>query len=136
MLGSIRLLARASIVLERVPMDAILEGMTSNNQFGLVDAILEVKRVSKRFGPIAALDDVSFRIGRGQIASILGPSGCGKTTLLRLIAGFEQPEPGGDILINATSMRGKRPYERNIGLVFQDYALFPHLSVEQNIGFG
>lgn len=117
-------------------MDAILYKQFMALERDSMDAMLELKGVSKRFGPVTAVHDVSFKIGRGQVASILGPSGCGKTTLLRLVAGFEQPDPAGDILIAGANMRGRRPYERNIGLVFQDYALFPHLSVEQNIAFG
>ncbi|WP_375784884.1 ABC transporter ATP-binding protein [Bradyrhizobium sp. Pha-3] len=81
------------------------------------------------------MDNISFQVEEGRIVSVLGPSGCGKTTTLRLVAGFEVPD-GGDILIRGESVRKKRPYERNVGLVFQDYALFPHMSVEANIAFG
>jgi putative spermidine/putrescine transport system ATP-binding protein/putrescine transport system ATP-binding protein len=98
--------------------------------------VLELHAVSKHYGHVLAVDNVSFEIPEGRIASLLGPSGCGKTTTLRLIAGFEVPEAGGDILIRGQSVRDKRPYERNVGLVFQDYALFPHMTVEGNIGFG
>ena len=99
-------------------------------------SVLELRDVRKKYGPVLAVDGVSFEAEDGQILSLLGPSGCGKTTTLRLIAGFEMPEPGGDILIRGQSMRGRRPYERNVGLVFQDYALFPHMTVEGNIAFG
>lgn len=98
--------------------------------------VLELRNVRKKYGTVLAVDDVSFEAKDGQILSLLGPSGCGKTTTLRLIAGFEQPEPGGDILIRGQSMRGRRPYQRHVGLVFQDYALFPHMTVEGNIAFG
>jgi ABC-type Fe3+/spermidine/putrescine transport system ATPase subunit len=97
--------------------------------------MLELRHVVKRFGDVAAVDDVSFAVRPGQIISLLGPSGCGKTTTLRLIAGFEIPDHG-QIVIDGVDMRGRRPYERNVGLLFQDYALFPHMTVEQNIAYG
>jgi spermidine/putrescine ABC transporter ATP-binding subunit len=93
-------------------------------------------RVSKSFGASRAVDDVSFDVGRGEFFSLLGPSGCGKTTTLRLLAGLEVPDPGGEILIAGEPVQDKRPYERRLGMVFQSYALFPHLSVERNIAFG
>ncbi len=98
-------------------------------------SIVQLDRVTKRFGHFTAVSEVSFDLEKGGILSLLGPSGCGKTTTLRMIAGFEEPSAG-DILISGTSMRGKRPYERNVGLLFQDYALFPHMSVEQNVAYG
>src|SRR5262249_40241212 len=91
--------------------------------------------VSKRFGELPAVDDISFSVAEGSIVSLLGPSGCGKTTTLRLIAGFEQPDRG-LILIAGRDVGGLRPYERNVGLLFQDYALFPHMTVAENIGYG
>lgn len=97
--------------------------------------VLELSTVSKRFGQELAVDNISFQVEEGRIVSLLGPSGCGKTTTLRLVAGFEVPD-GGDIRIRGESVRRKRPYERNVGLVFQDYALFPHMTVEANIAFG
>ena len=97
--------------------------------------VVEVEGVTKRFGDVVAVEDVSFAVEQGQIISLLGPSGCGKTTTLRLIAGFETLDAG-RIRISAEDMRGKRPYERNVGLLFQDYALFPHMTVEQNVGYG
>jgi len=96
---------------------------------------LSVAGISKSFGRIVAVDDISFSVAHGQIVALLGPSGCGKTTTLRLVAGFETPDRG-DIRIQGASMRELRPYERNIGLLFQHYALFPHMTVEQNIAFG
>ena len=98
-------------------------------------AVVELKNVTKRFGGFTAVEDVTFSLGKGDILSLLGPSGCGKTTTLRMIAGFENPSEG-DVLISGESMLGKRPYERNVGLLFQDYALFPHMSVQQNIAYG
>jgi ABC-type Fe3+/spermidine/putrescine transport system ATPase subunit len=96
---------------------------------------LDVLGVSKKFGETVAVDGISFSVQRGQIVSMLGPSGCGKTTTLRLIAGFESPDAG-EIAVQGASVRGLRPYQRNIGLLFQHYALFPHMTVEQNIAFG
>jgi putative spermidine/putrescine transport system ATP-binding protein/putrescine transport system ATP-binding protein len=99
------------------------------------EPILELRRVGKNFSGFRAVDDVSFSVGRGQTIALLGASGSGKTTTLRMIAGFVEPDSGA-ILIAGRDMRGVRPYERNIGLVFQDYALFPHLTVAQNIAYG
>jgi putative spermidine/putrescine transport system ATP-binding protein/putrescine transport system ATP-binding protein len=97
--------------------------------------VVEVRNVTKKFHQIIAVDDASFEVNKGQITSLLGPSGCGKTTTLRMIAGFETPDTGA-VLIAGNDMQGKRPYERNVGLLFQDYALFPHLTVEQNVAYG
>jgi len=97
--------------------------------------VLELCNVSKRFGEHLALDDISFSVAAGSIISLLGPSGCGKTTTLRTIAGFETPDSG-QVLIAGQDMAGKRPYERNVGLLFQDYALFPHMTVAQNVAYG
>jgi iron(III) transport system ATP-binding protein len=95
--------------------------------------------VAKSFGGPAAVRDVSLEVRHGELMAVLGPSGCGKTTLLRIIAGFEAPDSGsvtvGDELV-AGPGRMVPPEKRRIGMVFQDYALFPHLSVEANIGFG
>jgi putative spermidine/putrescine transport system ATP-binding protein/putrescine transport system ATP-binding protein len=96
---------------------------------------LELHHVGKRFGHVEAVRDVSLIAEKGQIIALLGPSGCGKTTTLRMIAGFFEPDDG-HIRIGGREMKGIRPYERNVGLVFQDYALFPHLTVAQNIGYG
>ncbi len=97
--------------------------------------VIKVEGISRRYGPVTAVEDVSFAAKRGETLALLGPSGCGKTTTLRLIAGFEQPDRGG-ITIAGESMVGKRPYERNVGLLFQSYALFPHMTVFNNIAFG
>jgi putative spermidine/putrescine transport system ATP-binding protein/putrescine transport system ATP-binding protein len=96
---------------------------------------VEFEAVHKRFGETLALDGISFSVESGETISLLGPSGCGKSTLLRLIAGFERPDSG-IIKINGQSMAGLKPYERNVGLLFQHYALFPHMTVEQNIAYG
>ena len=103
--------------------------------FHNTDLIVEVNDVTKRFGDVVAVEQATFEVRKGQIISLLGPSGCGKTTTLRLIAGFETLDAG-EIRIAGEDMRGRRPYERNVGLLFQDYALFPHMTVEQNVVFG
>ena len=91
--------------------------------------------VSKGFDDVAAVDDVSLEIGSGEFFSLLGPSGCGKTTTLRMIAGFERPDAG-RIVIGENDVTETPPHQRPVNTVFQSYALFPHLSVEQNVGFG
>ena len=96
---------------------------------------VEVKNVYKNFGDVKAVDGVSLEISQGQFFSLLGPSGCGKTTLLRLIAGFEMPNSG-DISIDNKSMDGIAPNLRPTNMVFQNYAIFPHLNVEENVAYG
>jgi putative spermidine/putrescine transport system ATP-binding protein/spermidine/putrescine transport system ATP-binding protein len=91
--------------------------------------------VTKDYGAVRAVDAVSLAIERGTIYSLLGPSGCGKTTTLRLIAGFEQPSAG-DVLIRGARVNDVPPYKRDISIVFQSYALFPHLTVGDNVAFG
>jgi len=91
--------------------------------------------VTKRFGDVTAVDRVSLRIARGTFCSLLGPSGCGKTTTLRMIAGFEQPTDG-EILIAGEPVAGVPPYRRHVNTVFQHYALFPHMDVARNVGYG
>jgi putative spermidine/putrescine transport system ATP-binding protein/putrescine transport system ATP-binding protein len=96
---------------------------------------VRLESVSKSFGDVRAVTECSLGVERGQIVSLLGPSGCGKTTILRMIAGFETPDAG-SIFISGKDVVGTRPYERNVGIVFQDYALFPHMTVEQNVAYG
>ncbi len=91
--------------------------------------------VTKRFGDFTAVDNISLDIYKGEFFSLLGPSGCGKTTLLRMLAGFEQPSQG-QILLEGSDMAGVPPYRRPVNMMFQSYALFPHMSVETNIAFG
>jgi len=99
--------------------------------------VVQFSGVSKCFGDVKAVDDISFDIRRGEFFSILGPSGCGKTTTLRLLAGFEEPdEDGGEVRLLGETVNKKRPYERKIAMVFQNYALFPHLTVARNVAFG
>lgn len=93
------------------------------------------KNVSRRFGSVRAVDDVTLDIVQGEFFAMLGPSGSGKTTCLRLIAGFEQPD-GGQIEIFGQTVDGVPPYKRNVNTVFQDYALFPHMTVGENIAYG
>ncbi len=92
-------------------------------------------RVTKRYGDVVAVDTVSLSIERGEFFSFLGPSGCGKTTSLRLIAGFEQPTQG-NVHIGGVSVTGVPPHKRPVNMVFQHYALFPHMTVADNIGYG
>jgi len=94
-----------------------------------------LERVTKRFDGVTAVDDVSLEIGSGEFFSLLGPSGCGKTTSLRMIAGFERPDAG-RVLIGGDDVTEVPPHRRPVNTVFQSYALFPHLSVEQNVAFG
>jgi putative spermidine/putrescine transport system ATP-binding protein len=98
-------------------------------------AFLELTNVQKRFGETVAVEDFNLTAERGEFVSFLGPSGCGKTTTLRMIAGFEQPTAG-RIVIDGKEMTHRPPNQRNIGMVFQSYALFPNMSVANNIGFG
>jgi spermidine/putrescine ABC transporter ATP-binding subunit len=98
--------------------------------------VLELCNVSRRFGDTPAVDGVSLSVAQGEFFSLLGPSGCGKTTTLRMIAGFDTPEPGGEIRMLGEVVTARRPWERPVGMVFQSYALFPHLDVERNIAFG
>src|SRR5712692_8281103 len=96
---------------------------------------VEIDRVTKSFGDFKAVDDVSLKIYKGEIFCLLGASGCGKTTLLRMLGGFETPTSG-KIFIDGEDMSGVPPYERPVNMMFQSYALFPHMSVEQNVAFG
>ncbi|MGV3661352.1 MAG: ABC transporter ATP-binding protein [Prosthecobacter sp.] len=100
-----------------------------------MDDFLVIDRVSKSFGPLRAVDDVSLAVRKGEAFSLLGPSGCGKTTLLRMIAGFERPDTG-RILVDGQDITALPPEQRPVNTVFQNYALFPHLSVWENVAFG
>lgn len=99
------------------------------------DIDVQLDRVSKNFGSVKAVDNVSFTINRGSFFSLLGPSGCGKTTVLRMISGFEEPSSG-RIVIGGRDVAGVPPFRRPTNLVFQHLSLFPHMTVARNIGFG
>ena len=102
---------------------------------GDADDILVIEGVSRRFGAIAAVDGVDLAVRRGELFSLLGESGCGKTTLLRMVAGFELPDSG-RILIDGEDMTRVPPFERPVNMVFQSYALFPHMTVGENVAYG
>jgi len=97
--------------------------------------LLRIEALSKRFGGFTALDQLSLDVYEGEFFALLGPSGCGKTTLLRLIAGFERPNAG-RIVLDGVDLAAVPPYRRPVNMMFQTYALFPHLSVEDNVAFG
>ncbi len=98
-------------------------------------AFLALTNLRKSFGQTTAVDSISLEVERGEFVSLLGPSGCGKTTTLRMVAGFERPTSG-TITVDGEDITGKRPNQRNIGMVFQSYALFPNLTVAGTLGFG
>jgi ABC-type Fe3+/spermidine/putrescine transport system ATPase subunit len=101
----------------------------------MAEPILELRAVSKRFGETVAADNLSLNIEAGEFFTFLGPSGSGKSTILRLIAGLEQPDSG-EILLDGRDVAGVAPWHRNLGMMFQQYAIFPHMSVAENIGYG
>ena len=99
------------------------------------NSIISIRGVSKHYGSVCAVDHVDLDIERGEFFSVLGPSGCGKTTLLRMMAGFEAPNEG-EIYIDGNAMSAIPPHQRPVNMVFQNYAIFPHLDVGRNIAFG
>jgi len=126
-----------SATLERP--DVTMTRMTESFTSGPAPLALRTLSLVKRFGDVVAVDDVTLELRRGEFLGVLGPSGCGKTTLLRLVAGFERPDAGGieiDGRVVAGPRRNVPPEGRRIGMVFQESALFPHLDVAGNIGFG
>jgi ABC-type Fe3+/spermidine/putrescine transport system ATPase subunit len=98
-------------------------------------ADVELRGITKKYGDVIAVDNISLKVDEGEFLSFLGPSGCGKTTTLRMIAGFEEPTEG-SVYIKGKRVNEVPPYMRNIGMVFQNYALFPHKSVFNNIAYG
>ena len=98
------------------------------------DIVLEIRNATKTFGPVTAVDAVSLAIDQREFLALLGPSGSGKTTLLRIIAGLEVPDHG-SVIINEKDVTSLPPYERQFGIVFQDFLLFPHKTVKENICF-
>jgi spermidine/putrescine transport system ATP-binding protein len=98
-------------------------------------ALVELQGISKSFGDVKVLKDINLTINKGEFFSLLGPSGCGKTTLLRIIAGFESPDAG-KVIIDGVDYTETPPYKRPVNMVFQNYALFPHLNVFENVAFG
>jgi putrescine transport system ATP-binding protein len=110
-------------------------GATRGDEEGSKPALVRFERVSKRFGATAAVDRLTLDIAPGEFFALLGPSGCGKTTLLRLLAGFETADEG-RILLDGEDISAVPPHRRPVNMMFQSYALFPHLTVEGNIGFG
>src|SRR5574344_1403846 len=99
------------------------------------DVLVEIRKVSKSFGDTVAVDEVSIKINKGEIFALLGGSGSGKSTLLRILAGLETPDRG-RVLIDGVDVTALPPYQRPVNMMFQSYALFPHMSVAQNIAFG
>src|SRR6201996_8651920 len=97
--------------------------------------IIRFEGVTKRFGKVAAVDDVSLTIHEGEFFALLGPSGCGKTTLLRMLGGFETPTEG-RILIDGQDVADTPPNKRPVNMVFQSYAVFPHMTVADNVAYG
>src|SRR5436305_14031444 len=98
-------------------------------------ALVSFDRVTRRFGDFAAVDDLSLDIYEREFFALLGPSGCGKTTLLRLLAGFEAPDAG-SVTLAGEDLAGIPPYRRPVNMMFQSYALFPHMTVADNVAFG
>jgi len=95
---------------------------------------VELRAVTKRFGSLTAVNAITLKVRKGEFLSLLGPSGCGKTTSLRLIAGFEQPDEG-EVLIGGMDASDAPPYKRDVNTVFQNYALFPHMAVLDNVAY-
>ena len=102
---------------------------------GAGDGSVELIGVTKRFGTVTAVDALDIQVHPGEFLSLLGPSGCGKTTTLRMLAGFEEPDEG-EIRISGHAVQGVPPHKRDVNTVFQNYALFPHMSVSENVAYG
>ncbi|MGH2970513.1 MAG: ABC transporter ATP-binding protein [Solirubrobacteraceae bacterium] len=118
-----------------MPMNELEEYTAVEHGLGGRESDIHLDGVSKRFGDTLAVDDLTLSIERGAFYALLGPSGCGKTTTLRMIGGFEDPTQG-RVFLGGDDVTQHPPYKRDVNTVFQSYALFPHLSVEKNVGFG
>jgi putative spermidine/putrescine transport system ATP-binding protein len=118
--------------LSALPAERAAEPATAGEQ---AEADVRLEGLRKHYGDVAAVDGVDLDVGRGEFFTMLGPSGSGKTTTLRLIAGFERPDAGA-VLLRGRDVTDDPPYARNVNTVFQDYALFPHMSVEENVAYG
>ncbi|MDB3860299.1 ABC transporter ATP-binding protein [Paracoccaceae bacterium] len=118
-----------------VKTNSVSDTLTDTNEISKDKPLLEIRGVSKKFGDFIAVNNVDLDIYQGELFCLLGGSGCGKTTLLRMLAGFEKPSSG-QILIDGQDMSEVPPYKRPTNMMFQNYALFPHMTVEKNIAFG
>src|SRR5215211_3218860 len=116
---------------------AVEERVTAPAESGGATAAPDVRldNVTKRFDDVVAVDGLTLEVPRGSFFALLGPSGCGKTTTLRMIGGFEEPSSG-RILLGDRDVVGLPPYKRDVNTVFQSYALFPHMTIADNVGFG
>ena len=101
----------------------------------MAEPALQIAALTKRFGALTAVDAMDLTVAQGEFVTLLGPSGCGKTTTLNMIAGFIAPDAG-SIRLQGRAVESLPPFRRDLGLVFQDYALFPHMTVAENVGFG
>lgn len=119
----------------KLDTNQVTSSVNQTHKGSVPEVLLEIKRVSKKFGDVSAVNDVSLTINKGEIFSLLGGSGSGKSTLLRILAGFERPSEG-RIYLDGEDITDIAPFKRPINMMFQSYALFPHMTVEQNIAFG
>ena len=119
----------------RTPTAALIAGSERSDRVLDGPVSVELREVAKRFGGVTAVAGISLQVRQGEFLTLLGSSGCGKTTTLRIVAGFEQPSHG-EVLIDGQPVTDQPPNRRNVNTVFQNYALFPHMNVTANVGFG